>query len=615
MSALRLLALLKPYKGRAVAAASCLLATTGLSLAVPWFIQQAIDVGLTGDRREFLVVAGLSVAALGAVKASISFGHRYLSQWLAQRLAYDVRNALYDHIQRLSFTYHDHAQIGQLMTRCTTDVNAVLRFASVGLLDVLYILVLTAGALAVMLTAHWKLALIALIPVPFIAGTSLNMGRTLRPMFKRMREQFGLVTTVLQENLTGVQVVKAFAREPHEIAKFETAATDLLKRRLRIVRIFAFNMPLTWALILFSTALILWFGGWWVQAGELTVGTLVAFNSYAMLLSQPVRRLGFLANMTAEAIASGERIFDILDTKMSIEDRPGAVALPRLEGVVRFKDVSFRYDRGDGWVLRHVDLQARPGQVVALLGATGSGKSTVVNLIPRFYDVTEGRVMVDGYDVCDVTLESLRRQIGIVLQESLLFSATIRQNIAYGRTDATEEEIEAAARAARAHDFIMEFPDGYDTLVGERGVTLSGGQRQRVSIARALLMDPRILILDDSTSSVDTETEYLIQQALQALMKGRTTFVIAQRLQTVLNADQIVVLDGGRIAERGTHEELLALGGLYREIYDLQLKDQERLRRELLALGGVEEKEAEKVRWGKSAFAGAGPAGDADGPM
>jgi len=464
-----------------------------------------------------------------------------------------------------------------------------------------------------MLAAHWKLAFIALIPVPVIAGVSLNMGRTLRPMFKRRREQFGLVTTVLQENLTGVQVVKAFAREPHEITKFETVATELLKRRMRIIRTFAFNMPLTWALMLICTALVLWFGGRWVQAGELTIGTLVAFNSYVMLLSQPVRRLGFLANVTAEAIASGERIFEILDTEKSIQDRPGAVALPRLEGVVSFRDVSFCYDGSSEWVLRHVDLEARPGQVVALLGATGSGKSTVINLIPRFYDVIEGRVMVDGYNVRAVTLESLRPQIGIVLQESLLFSATIRENIAYGRADATDKEIVATARAARAHDFIMEFPDGYDTLVGERGVTLSGGQRQRVAIARALLMDPRILILDDSTSSVDTETEYLIQQALQTLMEGRTTFVIAQRLQTVLNADQILVLDEGCIAERGTHEELLAQGGLYKEIYDLQLKDQERLRRELLALGGLEEKEG--VRWGKPAFAGDGPAGDIDRPM
>jgi ATP-binding cassette subfamily B protein len=280
---------------------------------------------------------------------------------------------------------------------------------------------------------------------------------------------------------------------------------------------------------------------------------------------------------------------------------------------VRFENVSFRYDGSDEWVLRHVDLEARSGQVVALLGATGSGKSTIINLIPRFYDVTEGRVTADGQDVRDVTLESLRRQIGIVLQESLLFSATIRENIAYGRTDATEEEIVAAAQSAHAHDFIMEFPDGYDALVGERGVTLSGGQRQRVAIARALLMDPRILILDDSTSSVDTETEYLIQQALQTLMKGRTTFVIAQRLQTVLNANQILVLDGGRVAERGTHEELLAQGGLYKEIYDLQLKDQARLRRELLALGGAEQRE--KALWRKPAFAGAMPTGGVDEPM
>jgi len=610
---LRLLALLQPYKGRVLVAAACLLVTTGLSLAVPWFIQQAIDLGLTGGQRGFLAMAGLSVAGLGVAKGLFSFGHRYLSQWLAQRLAYDLRNALYDHLQRLSFTYHDHAQTGRLMTRCITDINAVLRFASVGLLDMLYISVLTAGSLAVMLTANWELALIALIPVPVIVGIALNMGRILRPVFKRMRKQYGLVTTVLQENLTGVQVVKAFAREPHEITKFETTATEFLRRRMRVVRVFSFNMPLTWALIFLSTALILWFGGQRVIAGELTIGTLVAFNSYNLLLSEPMRRLGFLANMTAEAIASGERIFEILDTERDIQDSPNAIALPRLKGAVRFENVSFRYDGSDEWVLRHVDLEAWSGQVVALLGATGSGKSTIINLIPRFYDVTEGRVTTDGQDVRDVTLESLRWQIGIVLQESLLFSATIRENIAYGRTDATEEEIVAAAQSARAHDFIMEFSDGYDTLVGERGMTLSGGQRQRVAIARALLMDPRILILDDSTSSVDTETEYLIQQALQTLMKGRTTFVIAQRLQTVLNANQILVLDRGRVAERGTHEELLARGGLYKEIYDLQLKDQARLRRELLALGGAEQRE--KALWRKPAFAGAMPAGGVDEPM
>ncbi|UCC62451.1 MAG: ABC transporter ATP-binding protein [Anaerolineae bacterium] len=610
---IRLVALLKPYGPKVLVAVVCLLATTGLSLAVPWFIKQTIDLGLTGGQSDFLVVAGLSVAGLGVVKGLFSFGQRYLSEWLAQRLAYDLRNALYDHIQRLSFTYHDRAQTGQLMTRCITDINAVLRFASVGLLDSLFILALTIGALTVMLRAHWQLTLIAFVPVLAIAGIALNMGRVLRPMFRRMREQYGLVTTVLQENLTGVQVVKALAREPHEIDKFETAAAELLRRRITLVRVFSFNMPLTWALMLVSTALILWFGGRWAVAGEVTVGTLVAFNSYALLLSEPMRRLGFLANLTAEAIASGERIWEILDTGRDIQASPDAVFLPRLEGGVRFEDVSFRYGGSDEWVLRDVSLEARPGQVVALLGPTGSGKSTVINLIPRFYDVTAGRVMADGWDVRDVTLESLRCQIGIVLQESLLFSATIGENIAYGRTDATDDEIVAVAKVARAHEFILEFPDGYDTLVGERGVTLSGGQRQRVAIARALLMDPRILILDDSTSSVDTETEYLIQQALQALMRGRTTFVIAQRLQTVLNADQILVLDGGRIVERGTHEELIARDGLYKEIYDLQLKDQERLRRELLALGGVGERQ--EARWRKTAFGGAMSTEGVDAPM
>jgi ATP-binding cassette subfamily B protein len=628
---LRLVALLKPYRTKVLIAALCLLATTGLSLAVPWFIKQAIDLGLTGRQSDFLVVAGLSIVGLGVAKGLFSFGQRFLSEWLAQRLAYDLRNALYDHIQRLSFTYHDHAQTGQLMTRCITDINAVLRFASVGLLDSLYISVLTTGALTIMLRAHWKLALIAFVPVLVIAGIALNMGRLLRPMFKRMREQYGKVTTVLQENLTGVQVVKAFAREPHEVAKFETAATELLKRRMQVVRTFSLNMPLTWTLMLVSTALILWFGGRWVVAGALTVGTLVAFNSYAMLLAEPVRRLGFLANLTAEAIASGERIWEIVDTGREIQDSSDAVALRRLRGTVRFENVSFRYQGSDEWVLRHVDLEAQPGQVVALLGATGSGKSTIINLIPRFYDVTEGQVTVDRQDVRGVTLESLRRQIGIVLQESLLFSATIRENIAYGQVEATDDEIVAVAEAARAHEFIVEFPDGYDTLVGERGVTLSGGQRQRVAIARALLMDPRILILDDSTSSVDTETEYLIQQALQALMKGRTTFVIAQRLQTVLNADQILVLEEGYVAERGTHEELLAQGGLYKEIYDLQLRDQERLRRELLALGGAAEREEapwlnellalggaaerEEAPWLKSTLAGPLSTVSVDTPM
>jgi ATP-binding cassette subfamily B protein len=326
------------------------------------------------------------------------------------------------------------------------------------------------------------------------------------------------------------------------------------------------------------------------------VGTLIAFNGYVAMLGMPMRRLGFFINMFSEALASAERIFDLLDEPVRIRSPQDARALPRIEGHVTLENVSFRYRNSDEYVLRDVDIEAEPGQVIALLGKTGSGKTTVVNLIPRFYDVTQGSVRIDGVDVRELELEGLRRQIGIVLQESLLFSATIRENLAYGRLDATDDEIVAAAKAARAHAFISEFAEGYDTEVGERGVTLSGGQRQRVAIARALLMDPRILILDDSTSSVDTETEYLIQQALKALMQGRTTFVIAQRLQTLMHADQILVLDGGRIVERGQHADLLAQGGLYREIYDLQLRDQERLRRELMQMGGLVELERARTQ-------------------
>jgi ATP-binding cassette subfamily B protein len=386
-------------------------------------------------------------------------------------------------------------------------------------------------------------------------------------------------------------VIKGFAREPHEIDKFHNQSQNVFEQRVNLIRYFSINFPAMSVIIFVSTALILWFGGKEVIAGRMTIGMLAAFNGYVAMLGMPARRLGFFVNMLSEALASAERIFRLLDQPVLIQSPPDAKVLDRLEGQVRFEHVSFRYPNSDGYVLRDIDLQAEPGQMIALLGKTGSGKTTVVNLIPRFYDVPSGKghVLVDGVDVKEVDLESLRTQIGIVLQESLLFSATIRENIAYGRQDATDEEIETVAKAARAHRFITGFPDGYNTEVGERGVTLSGGQRQRIAIARALLMDPRILILDDSTSSVDTETEYLIQQALKTLMEGRTTFVIAQRLQTLIDADQILVLDQGRVVQRGRHEELLAKGGLYKEIYDLQLRDQERLRRELLQLGGLVE--------------------------
>jgi ABC-type multidrug transport system fused ATPase/permease subunit len=579
----RLLGYLKPYWRRAVVTYFCLLTTMALGLVVPWLIKQVIDVGLAGGQSRFLIVAALVMIGISLIKILFAFGRIYLSEWLSHRAAYDLRDAFYDHVQRLSFAYHDRAKTGRLMSRATRDVEAVQRFISVGLMESVNAALLLIGILVILFFTDWQLALVTLAPLFVVALIAIRLGRLIRPMFKTLQQQFALVSTILQENLVGVQVVKAFAREDYESDKFSGANRELMAQRLALTRLWSSNFPLTFFLISTGTALILWFGGNAVVAGRLSIGALVAFNSYLVMLAMPIQRLGWLINITAEALASGERIFEVLDTDSDVEEKEGAIELPPLEGRVRFENVSFGYD-SDQLVLDGISFEAQPGQKIALLGATGSGKSTVINLIPRFYDVTEGRVTIDGYEVRDVSLRSLRRQIGIVLQDSLLFSMTIRENIAYGRPDASMEEVMAVAKAAGAHDFIVSFPDGYETLVGERGVTLSGGQRQRIAIARALLMNTPILILDDSTSSVDTETEYIIQQALANLMEGRTSFVIAQRLTTVINADVILVLAEGRIVEQGSHQELLALGGLYKEIYDLQLRDQEQMRREILCL-------------------------------
>jgi ATP-binding cassette subfamily B protein len=393
-------------------------------------------------------------------------------------------------------------------------------------------------------------------------------------MFKRIQERMGVLSTVMQESLTGIRVVKAFAREPYELDKFDRENSEWFDRREGLIKKWANNWPLMTFLVMMSIFFLLWFAGPSALNGEITVGSLFALISYVLLLNAPIQRLGFLVNLAATAGASSSRVFEMIDKPGEVVDRPDAIALAAIAGDVRFEHVSFGYQDGLS-VLADVDFHARPGERIALIGPTGSGKSTITNLIPRFYDCTGGRILVDGHDVRDLQLKSLRRHIGIVLQEPFLFSQTVAGNIAYGKPDADMEAITAAARIAHAHAFIQELQDGYETRVGERGVTLSGGQKQRIAIARALLADPRILILDDSTSSVDTETEHLIQEALTELMKGRTTFIIAQRLLTLKHADCILVVQDGRIVERGTHEQLLGEGGLYRQIYDLQLKDQE----------------------------------------
>lgn len=583
-SLLRLRPYLRRYRVQILLTLLAILIQTAANLAVPTIIQQVIDVGLTRQDTHFLIVSALAILGIGVLLAVLTFLQRYMSEWIAAHIGYDLRNRLYDHIQHLSFSYHDHAQTGQLISRCIEDVRSLERFTGFGVVELIHLVLLLVGIVVILFVEQPGLAVIALLPmIPLILMTA-NFGGKIGNYFLAVDNSLGELSARLQENVTGVQVVRAFAREPYEIERFGSFNRKLYNARVTVISEWSKIMPTSHLLVTAGTILILWFGGQRVLAGEMTIGEVVAFNGYMLLLAQPAQQLTWLVNLAGEAVAGVQRTFEILDIQPQIESPKQARKLKSLTGHVQFEQVCFRYQGEKIHALEDVNVDVRPNQVVALIGPTGSGKTSLVNLIPRFYDVSEGSVRVDGHDVRQVDLVSLRRQIGIVLQTSLLFSSTIRENIAYGRPQASQEEVEAAARAAQAHQFILELPQGYDTVVGERGVSLSGGQRQRIAIARALIMDPRILILDDSTSSVDTETERLIQKALDDLMVGRTTFVIAHRLSTVRRADMILVLDGGRIVERGTHDQLLELDGLYHEIYELQLRDQEQFREEIQQL-------------------------------
>jgi ATP-binding cassette, subfamily B, multidrug efflux pump len=552
---------------------------------VPELIRRVIDCGIQGgsgvhagcdataDPMELVKMAALLIVGLTAFKGIFLFGQQYLAEYGAQATAYDIRNDLYRHLQRLSFSWHDRAQSGAIMARATSDVEQLRWFTGRSFLQFAQFIFLGTGITVVLFLTNWKLAIVSLLMLPLLYRSVVIYSKKVRPMFQQIQEELSVLAAIVQENLAGAKVVKAFAREPHMIEKFDKQNDYLLREYLRAAKIQSYTNPLMDVIANVATVVVLWFGGYLVIQGELTVGQLVAFNTYLLLIIRPVRRLGFLIAQTSRAVAAGERIFEILDAPVSVTDRPGAQPLPQIRGRVELDHVSLSYYGGQK-VLDDVSFAAEPGQVVALLGATGSGKTSIINLVPRFYDVSAGRLLVDGHDVRDVQIETLRRQIGIVLQDTTLFTGTIRENVAFGAPEATDEQVVAMAKAARAHDFIMSFPDGYATRVGERGVTLSGGQKQRIAIARALLLDPRILILDDFTSAVDTETEELIREALDVLMEGRTTLVIAQRVSTVLSADKIVVLDHGKVAGMGTHEELLESNPIYAEIYRLQLMDE-----------------------------------------
>jgi ATP-binding cassette, subfamily B, multidrug efflux pump len=529
---------------------------------------------MTADKADAptaLITAAIAIVVFAIFRGLFSFLQAYTAERNSQSIAYDLRNDLFAKIQRLSFSYHDQNQTGQLMVRATDDVEKVRLFIGQGLLQLVGALVLIVGALAIIFTTNAQLALVVIPVLPIAMILFMIFGTVSQPLFIKVQQRLSALNTLLQENLAGIKVVQAFVREKSEQTKFGNAADALMTQQITVARLFSFLFPLTFLVANLGQSATLYFGGQQIIGGTLTLGQWQEFTLYLVYLFFPMAQLGFIITQLGQAAASATRVFEILDARNDVTDKPGATTLPPVKGKVVFDNVTFRYYSGGEPVLRNVSFEAQPDQTIALLGATGSGKTTIINLIPRFYDPTEGHITIDGNDLRDVTLDSLRSQIGIVLQETTLFSGTIGDNIAFGKTDASKDDIIAAAKAAAAHDFIMSFPQGYDTPVGERGTTLSGGQKQRVAIARALLLDPHILILDDSTSSVDMKTESQIQIALDRLMKGRTSFVIAQRISTVMQADMILVMDKGQIVARGNHAELMEDSPIYAEIYNSQL--------------------------------------------
>ncbi len=565
---------LRPYWRMVLGSYLGLLLMAGMTVLIPQFIRWIIDTGIRAGNVRLLTVAVLILLSLTLLKGVIAYLQGRWTETASQSVAYDLRNAIHHRLAELSFAYHDRSESGQLLSRAVQDVERI-RFltgrAILRLVEGMVLLLATAVALVLM---NPLLALLSLAAMPLLAWRALHFGRQMRPLSLAIQQQLGVLTTRLEQNLRGARVVKAFAQERAEIERFERENQTWFDLSAFAVRLRAVNVPMLDLIANIGTVFIIWYGGLLVIRGQLTLGELVAFSTYLGQLVMPVRRIGMIVPAVAMAASAGERVFDILDAPSPVQDAGDAVPMPPINGAVRFEHVHFSYSERHS-VLEDVTFEAQPGQVIALLGPTGSGKSSVLNLIPRFYDPTHGQVLIDGIDVRTVTLNSLRDQIGIVLQETTLFAVTVQENIAFGRPGASLDEIVAAAQAAQAHEFISAMPDGYQTRVGERGATLSGGQRQRIAISRALLKNPRILLLDDATASVDTETERQIQLALEQLMRGRTSFVIAQRLSTVRAANLILVLERGRIAAMGSHSQLLERSPLYAEIYERQLRPQE----------------------------------------
>jgi ABC-type multidrug transport system fused ATPase/permease subunit len=563
----RLLGFLRPYKLSLIVSIVLAVGSQGAQIALIWITQQVIDEALAPhDRQKLWLFVGV-ILALGVARAVLMAARRLISGRQALAVEMDMRQGLYSHLVRLSFGFYDRHQTGQLMSRATVDLQGVRFFLGYGLIFLFQNVLTVVSVTVVLFVFEWKLALISLAITPVLIALAYRYSHIAHPTLRDVQQKLADVATVAEENIVGVHVVKSFAQEPQESRKFQARSEDVFRQTLRANRQRALYVPLiSWVPLLAQGAVLL-VGARMVTNGQLTVGGFIAFNLYLGMLVMPLRSLGMWIGQSQRATASGERIFQIMDEPEEIAERPGAVELPPGGGHLRFENVVFEYLEGRP-VLDGVSLDVPAGRTIALIGQTGSGKTTLTSLVPRFYDVTSGRVTVDGADVRDVTFTSLRRSIGVISQDPFLFSATVRENITFGAPDLDDAEVERIARLAQAHEFVAELPDGYDTVIGERGITLSGGQRQRLAIARALAVDPRILILDDATASVDATTEARIRAGLREAMQNRTTLIIAHRLSTIALADEIVVLDQGRIAARGTHDELLETTPVYRDIYE-----------------------------------------------
>ena len=563
----RLLGFLRPYKVGLAVSIVLAVGSQLAQIALIWLTKNVIDNALAAQDRQKLWLYVAAVALCGIFRAALMAARRLISGRQALAVEMDMRQGLYKHLVRLSFGFYDRHQTGQLMSRATVDLQGVRFFLGYGLIFFFQNMITVVFVTAVLLVFQWKLALIALAITPVLVVLAYRYSHIAHPTLREVQQKLADVATVAEENIVGVHVVKAFAQEPQESTKFRGRSEAVFQQTVKANRQRALYVPfISWVPLLAQAAVLL-VGARMVTSGELSVGGFVAFNLYLGMLVMPLRSLGMWIGQSQRATASGERIFQVMDEPEEIADRPDAVELPQGAGEIRFEDVRFEYLEGHP-VLDGVALDISAGRTVALIGQTGSGKTTLTSLVPRFYDVTGGRVLVDGVDVRDVKLASLRHSVGVISQDPFLFSASVRENITFGAPDLDEAEVERIASMAQAHEFVERLPDGYDTIIGERGITLSGGQRQRLAIARAIAVDPRILILDDATASVDATTEARIRVGLREAMRGRTTLIIAHRLSTIALADEIVVLDGGRIAARGTHDELLQASPVYRDIYD-----------------------------------------------